>query len=63
MTIAHGGVNGGRNHDGEVADNIWRTTNGDGTIIRGAQGADGEPMGPSDTAGTGDQGGGTAMSV
>lgn len=61
MTIVHSKVNGGRNQDVDVTDDIRGTTDGEGAD--GSQGADGELMDLSDTFGTGDLGEATAMSV
>ena len=41
---AHGGVDGGRSHDGDFVGDIQGTTDGDGAVQSGDQGADGEQM-------------------
>lgn len=46
-----------------MADDRRRTTDRDRANVRGSQGEDGEPMEPSNTAGTEDLGGPAVMSV
>lgn len=48
-TKSNGGVDGGRSHDEVLADDIWGMTDGEESVNSGALGADGEPMGPSET--------------
>lgn len=55
--IAHGGpsgVDGGKSHSGVLADDTRGKIESGGAICSGAQGADREQMGPSDTNDTGD---------
>lgn len=60
---AHGRADGGRSHDSDLAGDIRGMTGRDGAVVRISQGADGEPMELSNTAGTGGQGGAATMSI
>lgn len=60
---AHGRVDGGRCHGGDLADETQETNDGDEADGSGALGSDGEQMGPGDTDGPGDRVGATATSV
>lgn len=50
---AHGGVDGGRSHGGDLADNTGDMTDGDEADSSGALGTDEEQMGPGNTDGPG----------
>lgn len=58
---AHGGVDRGRSHGGEFADDTQGTTDGNEGDGNGAQGADGGLLEPGDTGGPGIQGRAAAM--